>query len=92
VSSPCQDVDRDGEADAERHQRGLGLLVDGAHADHQQQEGGHDDLAHQDGGDLLVGRDAAEGPSAGVGVPLARRHGLRGGSPVGAVHAPYCGL
>lgn len=75
-SSPRQDVDRDREADAEGCQRGLGFLVDGSHADREHQERGHDDLSHQDGGDLLIGHDAAEGSSGGVGVVLVRRHGL----------------
>lgn len=78
VSSPRQDVDGDGEADAEWGQRGPGPAVDGSHADHQEQEGAHDNLTHEDTGDLLVSRDAAEGSSAGVPEALARCHSLRG--------------
>lgn len=89
LSSPHYDVDDDCQGDADRCQRALGFPIDCSHADHEQQEGGQDDLIAQRWADLCICPDDAEGPSDSAVEVQTACHSL-GGTLGWYCPSPYC--
>lgn len=76
-NSPCEDVRCHSKANAEGCQGGLGFLIYGSQANHQDQKQGHDYLSNDSRRDLVIRHDGGESCPRGIVIPFPRTHHLQ---------------